>query len=191
MTEETFNKLRIELSIKLRNGFPFILGGCIVWLLIFFIWFFGKNIFYNNLSTAILSGMVSMFAFIFSKVLKIPYSVPKNPLGMLGLILSLSSIFFIPFNFILLFKVPDYLVISLATITGTHFFPYFWLYKTRLYAIFSGIIVIGVFFMGVLLLNKREYLIALFMFTTLGILSMALYKESKIKEKNTVRQNDA
>lgn len=191
MTKEAFDELRIELSIKLKNGIPFLLGGCVVWLLIFVIWIFGKNIFYNNLSTAILSGMVSIFAFVFSKITKIPYSVPENPLGILGLILSLSSIFYIPFNFLLLFKVPDYFVISLATITGAHFFPYFWFYKTKWYGIFAGVITVSIFLMGVFLPNGKEYVVALFMFILLGLLSIILYKESTIKRKSDIRQNDA
>jgi hypothetical protein len=189
MTKNEFDELRVELSIKMKNGVPFILGGSIVWLLTFIIWFLGKNIFYNNLATAILSGMVSIFAFIFSKAMKIPYSVPENPLGILGLILSISSIFYIPFNFLLLFKVPEYLIISMATITGAHFFPYFWFYKTNWYIIFSGIIIMAILFMGIFLPFDKIYFLPLFMFITLGILSIILYRESKIKIG--IRQNGA
>jgi hypothetical protein len=148
------------------------------------IWIFNKNIFMNNIYTVIIGGMVSTFSYVLSKIMKIQYTVPENPIGILGLLLNLASLFFIPFNFIFIFKAPEYLLISLATITGAHFFPYAWFYKTKWYAIFAGEIVIGIFVLGIALKIEKIYFMALYMFISLGIMAAILYKESINKQKN-------
>ncbi|MDR1893558.1 MAG: hypothetical protein LBQ61_02545, partial [Spirochaetales bacterium] len=58
-SQKEIDILRTELSIKMRNGVTFIIGGCISWLLIMLIWIFNKNIFMNNIYTVIIGGMVS------------------------------------------------------------------------------------------------------------------------------------
>jgi hypothetical protein len=181
MNKDTIDELRSDLSKKMKNGILFIIGGSVSWFAMMFIWFFNKDIFMNNIFSVIVGGMVSTFAYFLSKFTKIPISVPENHLGILGLILNLSSLFYIPFNFLLLFFVPEYLIISLATITGAHFFGYFWLYKTIWYAVFAVIIVIGAFLIKLLLPFEMIYIIPLFMFIALGTLSIILYKESKNK----------
>jgi hypothetical protein len=179
--KDVIDELRSDLSKKMKNGILFIIGGSVSWFVMMLIWVFNNDIFMNNLFSVIAGGMVSTFAYFLSKFTKIPFSVPENHLGILGLILNFSSLFYIPFNFLLLFFVPEYLIISLATITGAHFFGYFWLYKTIWYAVFAGIIVIGVFLIKLLLPFEMIYIIPLFMFIALGILSVILYKESKNK----------
>jgi hypothetical protein len=180
-TKDTIDELRIDLSEKMKNGILFIIGGSFSWFVMMLIWFFNKDIFMNNILSVIIGGMVSTFAYFLSKITKIPFSVPENHLGILGLILNLSSLFYVPFNFLLLFFVPEYLIISLATITGAHFFGYFWLYKTIWYAVFAAIIVIGSFLIKLLFPFEMIYFIPLFMFIVLGILSIILYKETKNK----------
>jgi hypothetical protein len=182
ITKEAFDELRSDLSKKMKNGILFIIGGSVSWFVMVFIWSFNKDLFMNNLFSVIVGGMVSTFAYLLSKLTRIPFSVPENHLGILGLILNLSSLFYIPFNFLLLFFVPEYLIVSLATITGAHFFGYFWLYKTIWYAVFAGIIVMGVFLIKLLLPFEMIYIIPLFMFTALGLLSILLYRESKNKQ---------
>ncbi|MDR0380639.1 MAG: hypothetical protein LBH86_01405 [Oscillospiraceae bacterium] len=179
--KDTIDELRSDLSIKMKNGILFIIAGSVSWLVMMLIWLLNKDVFMNNLFSVIVGGMVSTFAYFLSRLTKIPFSAPENHLGILGLILNLSSLFYIPFNFLLLFFVPEYLITSLATITGAHFFGYFWLYKTVWYAVFAGVIVIGVFLIKLLLPFEMIYMIPLFMFLALGVLSIILYKESKNK----------
>jgi hypothetical protein len=52
-SKEDIDILRIELSIKMKNGVAFIIGGCISWLIIMLIWIFNKNIFLNNIFTIV------------------------------------------------------------------------------------------------------------------------------------------
>jgi len=53
-------------------------------------------------------------------------------------------------------------------ITGGHFFPYAWFYKTKLYAVFAGIITIGAMTLGLILPLTEIYFIPIFMSVSLG-----------------------
>jgi len=84
-------------------------------------------------------------------------------------------------------KIPDYFILVYAIITGGHFFPYAWFYKTNWYAIFAGIIVVGVLLLGLFLPNDKMFLVAIFTSILLFILTICLYFDTtkKMKAKNT------
>jgi len=60
-------------------------------------------------------------------------------------------------------------------ITGGHFFPYAWFYKTKLYAVFAGIITIGAMTLGLILPLTEIYFIPIFMSVSLVVLTILLF----------------
>jgi len=81
---------------------------------------------------------------------------------------------------------PDYFAMVYVIITGAHFFPYAWFYKTNLYAIFAGIITVGALTLGLMLPLEKHFFIPLFMSVILMILSILLHFDSKKKQKLSI-----
>ena len=79
----------------------------------------------------------------------------------------------------MLFRSPDYFVVTYAIITGAHFFPYAWFYRTNLYAIFAGLISFGSLIIGLNVPIGKTFLIAIFMSAMLMILAVLLYLNYK------------
>ena len=66
-------------------------------------------------------------------------------------------------------------------ITGAHFFPYSWFYKTNLYAIFAGIIAVGAMLLGLVSEPEDLYIIPVFISVLLFLLTVLLYFDFKKK----------
>ena len=181
VTQEGFDSLRTELSIKSKNGIDFIISASIVWLGIAFIWSLGFSAYDKSVFTFIIGSMMLPTAFLMSKLLKTTWKNKDNPLQPLGLWLNFAQLFYFPFLIFTLIKLPDYFVMVYAIITGAHFFPYSWFYRTNWYAIFSGIIVVVALFLGLFLATEKMFYIPLFMSAILVILTVLLYFDTKKK----------
>ena len=70
-----------------------------------------------------------------------------------------------------------------AIITGAHFFPYSWFFKTPFYAVFAGIISVGSLLLALNIPTENTYLIPLFTSVCLFILTLLLYFDYKRKIK--------
>jgi hypothetical protein len=132
--------------------------------------------------TFIVGALMMPMALLFSKIFKTTWTNKENPLQPLGLWLNFSQLLYFPFLVFSLIKFPDYFVMVYAIITGSHFFPYAWFYKTNLYAVFAGIISISAMMLGLILTVDKFYYIALFMSLSLIILTVLLFLDSKRKE---------
>lgn len=181
MTTETFDKLRIELSVKSKNGIDFTLSAFIVWILISWIWTLDFKSYDKSVFTFIVGAIMLPLAFSLSKLFKTAWTIKENPLQPLGLWLNFSQLFYFPFLIFTLIKFPDYFVMVYVIITGAHFFPYAWYYKTNIYAIFAGIISTGAMALGLMLPNERMYFIPVFMSVMLITLTIFLFFDSKKK----------
>lgn len=182
ISKENFDKLRLELSVKAKNGLDFTMSASIVWLLIAFIWTLDIKPYDQSVLTFIVGGLVLPLAFLFSKLFKTNWTNKENPLQPLGLWLNFAQLFYFPFLVFTLIKTPEYFVMVYAIITGAHFFPYSWFYKTSLYAIFAGIISICAMMLGIKLTLDKMYLIPAFMSGSLVILTILLHFDSKAKK---------
>lgn len=183
MTTETLDKLKIELSVNAKNGFDFTLAAGTIWAAISFIWTLDANAYNKSVLTFIVGGLMLPLALLLSKLLKTKWTNKDNPLQPLGLWLNFAQLFYFPFLIFILIKMPSYFVMTYAIITGAHFFPYSWFYRTSLYAVFAGIIVAAALFLGLYLPAGRMYLIPAFMSVMLFILSVLLYVDSRKKVK--------
>ncbi|MBP8760251.1 MAG: hypothetical protein KBH61_09215, partial [Parabacteroides sp.] len=74
-----------------------------------------------------------------------------------------------------------YFIMTYAIITGAHLFPYAWLYKTKWYAIFAGVIAVGALILALMLPKTQMYYIALITSLLLLVLSIGLYFDARKK----------
>mgnify|MGYP004702740823 CR=1 FL=1 len=177
------NKLRSELSIKAKNGLDFTFSASIIWIIIGFIWTLDKTSYSKSILTFYVGILMLPLAYLLSKLLKTTWTIKSNPLQPLGLWLNFAQLFYFPFLFFTLSKMPDYFVMVYVIITGGHFFPYSWFYKNSLFAIAAGISVVGALFLGFNLTIEKIYLIPLFFSAILAILTIFLYYDFKQKER--------
>jgi hypothetical protein len=181
ITKETLDDYRIELSVKSKNGLDFTLAASIIWLAIGFAWTLSMRSYDKSVLTFVVGSVMLPLALLMSKILKTTWTLKENPLQPLGLWLNFAQLFYFPFLVFVLIKSPDYFVMVYAIITGAHFFPYAWFYKTILYAIFAGIISIGALLIALFVKTENMYLIPLLMSGTLFMLTILLHLDSKKK----------
>lgn len=181
MTNESLDKLRVSLSVRSKNGLDFTLSAGIIWLIIAWIWTLNFRSYDKSVFTFIIGALMMPLTFLFSKLFKTTWTNKENPLQPLGLWLNFSQLFYFPFLIFSLVKFPDYFAMVYVIITGGHFFPYAWFYKTNLYAVFAGIITVGAMTLGLILPVERMYFIPLMMSVSLIILTILLFFDSRRK----------
>jgi hypothetical protein len=71
-----------------------------------------------------------------------------------------------------------------SIITGAHFFPYSWFYKTKWYAVFAGIISVGSLFIGINFEQEKFFYVGIFISVCLLILTVGLFIDFNQKRKN-------
>ncbi|MBX2941319.1 MAG: hypothetical protein KF860_03160 [Cyclobacteriaceae bacterium] len=179
MTIENLNQLRLELSIKAKNGMDFIFAAAIIWAAIGIVWTLPYTAYDKSILTFIVGSTLLPLALLFSKLFKTTWNVQSNPLQPLGLWLNFAQLFYFPFLIFILIKTPDYFVMTYAIITGAHFFPYAWYYHTLLYAFAAGLISIGALLLGVLLPVQSMYMIPLCLSAVLFVLFILIYLNYK------------
>ena len=183
MTSEKLNQWRTELSVQAKNGIDFMLAAVIVWLGIAYIWTLDFTA-YNKSIFVFMAGAGFMpLALLLSKVLKTNWKVAGNPLQPLGLWLNFAQLFYFPFLVFVLMKMPEYFIMTYAIITGAHFFPYAWYYKTVWYAVFAGVISVGALVISFLVPDDNMYLIGLFTSVSISLLAILLYADVLKKSK--------
>lgn len=175
MDLKEMTQLRLELSVRAKNGIDFILAASLVWIAITFVWTLPYPSYNKSIITFMVGGVMMPLAILFSKLLKTEWTIKSNPLQPLGLWLNFAQLFYFPFLFFVLFKMPDYFVMVYVIITGAHFFPYAWFFKSVAYAIAAGVISIGAMILGLILTQENYYLIPLFLSVTLLILAASLF----------------
>lgn len=179
---ESFDKLKLELSVKAKNGLDFILAASVIWLAISFIWTLPYSSYDKSVLTFVIGGLMLPLALLLSKVLKTTWTIKSNPLEPLGLWLNFAQLFYFPILIFVLLKMPDYFVMVYAIITGAHFFPYAWYYKTNSFAIMAGIISVGALLITLNITTEKMYIVPLFTSFSLIILAISLYFSYKKRD---------
>lgn len=183
ITPEELDQLRLDLSIKAKNGIDFILAATIVWSCIAVIWTLDFSSYNKSVFTFMIGGLLLPLAFSFSKILKTEWKT-NNPLQPLGLWLNFAQLFYFPFLVFILIKYPDHFIMTYAIITGAHLFPYSWFYKEKAYAIVAGITSSGALFIELFLSKDFKYLHGGMMAGMLLVLAIILY--TSYKNKSTI-----
>jgi hypothetical protein len=180
---ESFDKFKIELSLKARNGIDFTLSATIIWGLVAYIWTLPISSYNKSVLVFMVSSLLLPTALGLSKLLKTKWKIEENPLQPLGLWLNFAQLFYFPFLIFTLVKMPDYFIMTYAIITGAHLFPYAWLYKTKWYAIFAGVIAVGAFILALALPNEQMFFVALYTSFLLFVLTVGLYFDVKRRKR--------
>ena len=175
MTNKDIDKLRIELSVKAKNGIDFTLGASIIWFIVAYIWTLKFNSYDKSIFVFIVGAPLLPLAFVLSKIFKTNWKLADNPLQPLGLWLNFAQLIYFPFLIFTMIKMPDYFIMTYAIITGAHFFPYAWFYKTKWYAIFGGLISLGVLVAALNLTNDKMYFVAIITGSLILLLTLFLY----------------
>lgn len=184
MSQNDLDKLRLELSVKAKNGLDFIVSAIIIWSLISFIWTLSYSDYNKSVLTFIVGGPMLPLAFLLSKFFKTTWKVEGNPLEPLGLWLNFAQLFYFPMLVFVLIMKPEYFVLCYVIITGAHFFPYAWYYNTKAFAVMAGVISLGSMAIALTMQPANLYLIPLFMVAALLVLALWLFldfKQSKLK----------
>src|SRR5690606_1319992 len=175
------NALRVELSVKAKNGIDFILSASIIWAGIGVIWMQNYTDYSKSVLTFIAGAFLLPLAALISRIIQTDWKVKNNPLEPLGLWLNFAQLFYFPILVLVLLKWPEFFLMTYMVITGAHFFPYAWYYKTNFYAIMAGIISVGAFFLWIYISTDKNYLLAFSMSACLIILSLLLYTDYRKK----------
>ncbi len=184
MDLKEMTQLRLELSVRAKNGIDFILAASLVWIAITYVWTLPYTSYNKSIITFMVGGVMMPLAILFSKLLKTEWTIKSNPLQPLGLWLNFAQLFYFPFLVFILVKMPDHFVMVYVIITGAHFFPYAWFFKSVAYAIAAGVISVGAMLMGLFLSQENYYLIPLFLSVSLLILAASLFKNYKNRAKS-------
>ena len=186
MNQGSLDQLRLELSVKAKNGVDFIIAASIIWFAISFIWTLGYTAYDKSILTFIVGSLMLPLAFGLSKILKTTWTIKTNPLQPLGLWLNFAQLFYFPFLVFVLIKHPDYFVMTYVIITGAHFFPYAWFYNEKAYAVFAGLIGVGALILGLKLNPDTMFYIPLMMGVALAILASLIFLSYKRKKNHLV-----
>lgn len=183
MNTADIKELKLELSLKAKNGINFIIAGSIVWFLIAYIWTLDFSSYNKSVFTFIIGSLMLPLALLFSKVFKTTWRVKENPLQPLGLWLNFAQLFYFPFLVFMLLKNPDYFLMTYVIITGAHFFPYAWFYNEKGYGIMAGVISVGALLISLNVAPKQIYLVGIFIGICMAILSFWIFLSYKRKKK--------
>ena len=184
MKKDELDKLRNQLSAESKNGIDFTIAATIIWAAIAFIWTLKTDSYNKSILVFIAGGPLLPLAFMLSKILKTNWKVQDNPLQPLGLWLNFAQLFYFPFLIFILIKQPDYFLMTYAIITGAHFFPYSWFYRTKWYAIFAGIISVGSLFLTFNIKVENQFYIGVWTSVCLFILTLGLIVDFRKRKKN-------
>jgi hypothetical protein len=174
MNPASFDRLRLELSVNAKNGVDFIASATVVWLILGYVWTLPYSAYDRSVLTFIVGSITIPLAFGLSKVFKTSWKSPGNPLEPLGLWLNFAQLFYFPFLVFMLLTDPDFFIMTYAIITGAHFFPYAWYYKSLPFAIMAGVIAVGALLLGLALPADQMYVLPFAMAGALAVLAVLL-----------------
>ncbi|QIX62828.1 hypothetical protein FY528_08180 [Hymenobacter lutimineralis] len=173
--EHEFAVLRLEVSVKAKNGLDFILAASAVWVAITGVWLLPGPVAQKGLITFFVGPLTLPLAWLLSRLLRTNWKLPHNPLQPLGLWLNIAQLFYFPFLIFIFSKYPAYFIMTYGIITGAHFFPYAWFYNTRAYAVLAGVISVGCLVIGLRTAGPTLYLVPAFVAAMLLVLAGLLY----------------
>lgn len=175
---------KLELSVKAKNGVNFIAAASVVWLLITIVWTLPFTTYNNCVLTFVVGGAMLPLAWVFSKVFKTQWVVKDNPLESLGLWLNFAQLFYFPMLVFVLIKSPEYFVMTYVVITGAHFFPYAWYYRTYVYAVAAAVISIGAMAIALSIESESQlFYLPAFMMGCLVVTAVFIYRDYKKSQR--------
>jgi len=181
---KTVDYYRLELSVKAKNGVNFIAAATLVWAAITVIWTLPYPAQSKGILTFMVGPLMLPIAWVFSKVLNTAWKVDNNPIEPLGLLLNFAQLFYFPILIFIYMKYPQQMVLVYVVITGAHFFPYGWYYKTNAYAVMAGVTTIGALVLSLIFKDEADaFWVPAYLTLCLAVLSVLVYIAYKKNEK--------
>ena len=171
-TQKQLDSLRLDLSVKAKNGVNFVLSAALVWSFIALIWTLPYSLKSKAILTFMIGSLLLPFAWLFSKWLRTVWSVEQNPLQPLGLWLNVAQLVYFPILIFVFIRQLEYFLLVYAIITGAHLFPYAWFYNTLSYAVVASVISVGSMGISLVVSSDQLYLVALFTAGSLAVLTV-------------------
>lgn len=181
--EKEFAALRLELSVKAKNGLDFIAAASLVWAAIALVWAGPGSPAHKGFVTFFVGALTLPLAWGFSKVFRTTWVLPHNPLQPLGLWLNFAQLFYFPFLIFIYGSHPAYFIMTYGIITGAHFFPYAWFYDAPPFAVMAGVISVGCLFVGVRTAATAPYWVPVFLVGALLVLGAWLFRSYRQHQK--------
>ncbi|MBD2724307.1 DUF7010 family protein [Hymenobacter armeniacus] len=177
------NQLRLELSVKAKNGLDFIVAATLVWAAIAGVWLLHNSASRNGFITFFVGALTLPLARLLSKPLRTIWTLPHNPLQPLGLWLNVAQLFYFPLLMFMFGRYPQHFLMAYGIITGAHFFPYAWFYRAPAFAVMAGMISAGCLGLGLRLPAGQLYLIPVFIAVCLAVLAVLLARSYRQNQR--------
>lgn len=171
------NELRNELSCRCKNGVNFILSGACIWLALYWLWRSSIPVLAKTTWTFMLGGLMFPLSILFARMIKAEWALKDNPIASLGLYITCAQMFYFPLVFWAFYNSPYDMPMFLAIVTGAHFFPFAWFYRSRAYAVMAGVTSVVITAVGWNLPDEQTWLLPLVMVGLLSVLAVWLYVE--------------
>lgn len=172
-----------DISNKNKKGLPFILASCVIWTLITVAMLLPIEEYkIINLIILCCASLVMPLGYLFTKMLKLEFSVKNNPLSKVILIFTLNQMIYLLIVIWAFNGAPEKMVMIYAIIYGAHLFPYHWVYQSPIYKYMAFIIPVISFVLGYILSGTTMFLLPGFVLLCEIIFAVKLYAE--FKERN-------
>ena len=165
-----------DCSQRQKKGLHFILASVVIWAILFIVHLTNLSIEMKNLLTFCCSAILFPLAWMMSKLLKIDFEGKGNPLTKAGIIFSVNQMLYILIAMWVYAAVPEKMLMVYSMIFGAHLMPFSWLYQSRSYLVFSIVIPIATFLVG---LFYPPLAVAVLMLVFEIVFSLCLYQECK------------
>ena len=186
LLEKELDALRVELSVKAKNGLDFVLAASVVWAASMLVWALPGTPVQKGFLTFFIGGLTLPLAWGLSKAFGTVWALPHNPLQPLGLWLNVAQLFYFPFLLFTYSHQPAYFIMTYGIITGAHFFPYAWFYFARPYAVMAGVIAGGCWLIGVRTATTAPYAVPAFATGALLVLALLLLRSYRRRQQAQV-----
>ena len=172
------DKLRISLAKEQKSGIPFICSSITIWTIIAIICSLGLNVNLQNTIVLCCACLLLPLAWGYGKLMHVNVFDKGNELYKAGLIFAINQILYIFIAMWVFSVIPEKMIMVYAIITGAHFLPYSWLYKSTVYLIFSIAMTLIMLAVG---MYHPASTVALAIVGVETILAIALWFETKKK----------
>lgn len=169
--------LKTDLTIRCKNGIPFIFSEIVVWVLISAIYLSPFNLRLKNLMVFFCIGALIPLSVLFTTLFKAEWNPEDNELNSIAKILNISQFIYYPIVIWAFIRKPEEMVLLYAFIVSAHLFPYGWLYDNKVFTILSPIMVFTVIILGWFVSISMLWCIPLAMVVFLIILNIFVYRE--------------
>jgi hypothetical protein len=142
----TLDELKDDLIRDARNGYPIFIAGALYWLVTGIL---GLVIEGKTLALCYLLGVGGIFplGILLSQWLK-TNMLSKNPLGALSGIVGGIQAFFLPLWIVIYIEHYELIPMAIGLLAGSHFLPYVWIYRSRMYLFLTLAMAAASFFLG-------------------------------------------